>query len=53
MAGVVAALEAHHTLGTFGEPVHQLALAFVAPLRTDDNHIPTFGYIHFKLFKTI
>ena len=29
---VVAALEAHHTLGAFGQPIHQLAFAFVTPL---------------------
>ncbi len=31
VAGIVAALEAHDDVGTAGEPVHHLALAFVAP----------------------
>jgi len=43
VAGIVAALEAHHDLGAAGEPVHHLALALVAPLRADDGdvrHVP-------------
>jgi hypothetical protein len=39
VAGVVAALEAHHALRHLGQPVDQLALAFVAPLGADDDHI--------------
>ena len=39
MAGIVTALIAHHDIGTLAEPVHDLALALVAPLRADDNHI--------------
>ena len=53
MAGIVPTLKAHHTLRALGQPVHQLALAFVTPLGAHDDHIPTFGYIHFELFKTI
>ena len=39
VAGVVAALEAHHALWHLGQPVDQLALAFVAPLGADHDHI--------------
>ena len=39
MAGVVAALEAHHDVGAAGEPVHHLALALVAPLGADHGDI--------------
>ena len=37
VAGVVAALEAHHHLGALGEQVDDLALALVAPLGSDDH----------------
>jgi hypothetical protein len=36
---VVPALEAHDTLRAFGQPVDDLALAFVAPLRADDDDV--------------
>jgi len=36
-------------LGAFGEPIDQLALAFIAPLGADDHYISTFGCIHFAL----
>jgi hypothetical protein len=39
VAGVVAALKAHHALRLLGEPVHQLAFAFVAPLGAHDHDI--------------
>jgi hypothetical protein len=39
VAGIVAALEAHHHVGALRQPVDDLALAFVAPLRADDHHI--------------
>ena len=39
VAGVVAALEAHHALRAFGQPVDQLALALVAPLGADDHDV--------------
>ena len=39
VASVVAALEADHALGAFGQPVHQLALAFVTPLGSHDHDI--------------
>src|ERR1700690_799215 len=32
MAGVVAALETHHHIGTLGQPIDDLAFALVAPL---------------------
>jgi hypothetical protein len=39
MAGIVAALEAHHDLGALAQPVHDLALALVAPLGADHCHV--------------
>ena len=39
MAGIVAALEAHDDIGALGEPIDDLALAFVAPLGADDHDI--------------
>ena len=39
VAGIVAALEAHDDVGALRQPVDDLALAFVAPLRSDDDHI--------------
>src|SRR5262249_4323086 len=44
VAGVVPALEAHHTLGVVGEPVDDLALALVAPLGADDDYVLTHAY---------
>jgi hypothetical protein len=44
VAGIVPALEAHHHIGPLGQPVHQLALALVAPLGADHRHIR-----HFRL----
>ena len=46
MAGIVAALEAHDDVGAFRQPVDDLALALVAPLRADDHHI---GHVSFPL----
>ena len=37
--GVVAALETDNVLGLGGQKVHQLAFAFVAPLRPHNDHI--------------
>src|SRR3954468_15382608 len=39
MAGIVAALEANHDIRPLGEPIDDLALALVAPLRADDGDI--------------
>ena len=39
MTGVVAALKAHHACGGFGQPIDQLAFAFVTPLGTDHDHV--------------
>jgi hypothetical protein len=39
VAGVVAALEAHHAVGVFGQPVDDLALALVTPLRADNDDV--------------
>src|SRR6185437_9710214 len=38
MAGVVAALETHHRADPLGQQVDDLALAFVAPLRTQNDY---------------
>src|SRR5262249_43907338 len=38
VAGVVPALEARHGGGALGEEIHDLALAFIAPLGADDDH---------------
>ena len=43
VARIVAALEAHHHIGAFGQPVDDLALALVTPLRADDHHIGHFS----------
>src|SRR4030095_2499749 len=52
VAGVVAALEAHDALRALRQPVDQLALAFVAPLGSDDDHVSSGGYAHdFSLFR--
>ena len=42
MAGIVAALEADDDIRPLRQPVDDLALAFVAPLRSDDDHIRHF-----------
>ena len=39
VAGIVPALEAHDALRLFGQPVDDLALAFIAPLGTDDDDV--------------
>ncbi len=39
MAGIMAALEAHHDIGALGQPIDDLALALVAPLGADDHDI--------------
>ncbi len=44
MAGIVTALEAHDDIGTLGEPVDDLALAFITPLRTNHHHIRHFRF---------
>ena len=44
MPRVMASLKAHHAVDVFGEPVDHLALALVAPLRADDDHILCHGF---------
>ncbi len=39
VAGIVAALEAHHDVGLVRQPVDDLALALVAPLGADHHHV--------------
>ena len=36
---IVAALKTHHASGLFGQPVHDFAFAFIAPLRADDDYV--------------
>src|SRR5262245_56794359 len=48
MAGIVAALEAHHDIGALGQPIDDLALAFVAPLRADDHDIGHVKVLRFE-----
>ncbi len=43
VAGVMTALKARDHIGAFRQPVNDLALAFVAPLRADDHHIGHIG----------
>ncbi len=50
VAGIVAALEAHHALRMVGEPVDDLALAFVAPLRADHDYVLWPCQFSFKWF---
>ena len=45
VAGIVPALETHHHIGTLRQPVHQLALAFVAPLGADHSNIRHFRFL--------
>jgi hypothetical protein len=56
MAGVVAALKTHHACGGFSQPIDQFAFSFVAPLRTDNDHITPWHWrgflIHKKKFKS-
>jgi hypothetical protein len=44
MAGIVPALETHDHVGTLGEPVDNLALAFITPLRSDHHDIRHFRF---------
>jgi hypothetical protein len=39
VARIVAALKAGNDIGPLGQPIHDLAFAFVAPLRADNHHI--------------
>ncbi len=39
MTRVMTALIAHNHIGALGQPVHDLSLALIAPLRPDDNYI--------------
>jgi len=39
VAGVVATLKTHHRLRVVGQPVDDLALAFIAPLGADDDDV--------------
>ena len=49
VAGVVAALEAHHALRAVGQPVDDLALALVAPLGADDDDVARLAR-HLRVF---
>ncbi len=39
VAGVVAALKAHHDIRLMGEKVDYFTLAFIPPLRSDDRDV--------------
>jgi hypothetical protein len=39
MTSIVTALKTDHDIRALGQPVDDLALAFVAPLRSDDDHV--------------
>ena len=39
VASIVPTLKAHHHIGALRQPVDDLALALVSPLRADDHHI--------------
>jgi hypothetical protein len=39
MPGIMAALETNHDVRLLGQPVDDLAFAFVAPLRADNHHV--------------
>ena len=39
VTGIVATLKAHHTRDFIGQPIDDLALAFIAPLGADDDDI--------------
>ena len=39
VAGVMPALKPHHHVGAFGQPVHDFAFSFVAPLGAYDSHV--------------
>jgi hypothetical protein len=47
VAGIVAALEAHHHVGALRQPVDDLALALVAPLGADDDDVRHAGVFAF------
>ncbi len=46
VASVMAALEAHHAGGGFGQPIDQFAFAFVTPLGADHDDVTAFGSGH-------
>src|ERR1700683_3709660 len=41
----MAALEAHHDVGLFGQPIDDLALAFIPPLGADHDNICHAGLV--------
>jgi hypothetical protein len=43
MTGIMAALKAYNHIGAFRKPVDNLALAFIAPLRTDHYYVRHFS----------
>src|SRR3989338_10831130 len=48
VARVVPTLKTDDTLCTFGQPINQLAFAFVTPLGSDHHYVATFGCFHLK-----
>ena len=43
MAGIMAALKAHHDVRLGGQPIDDFALSLVPPLGADHNHIRHYG----------
>jgi len=51
VACIVPPLESHHALRGFGQPVHQFAFAFIAPLGADDDHVTALLHVHVLAFR--
>jgi hypothetical protein len=49
----VATLKTHHGGGAVGQQVHDLTLAFIPPLGTDDNNILAHEIHSLEKFKTV
>ena len=53
VAGIVPALESHHDVGLFRQPVDDLALALVAPLGADNHHVRHKNFFSASAFRTL
>jgi hypothetical protein len=49
MAGIVATLEADDGIGAAGEPIDDLAFAFIAPLGADHGYVGQLSAFHLEL----
>ena len=52
MTGIVAAVKTHHTVNALGEPVDDLAFAFVAPLSANHDNILSHCFVPENTIKT-